>query len=153
MKLYEIDEKIMACIDMETGEIIDSEALDRLTLEREAKIENVALWYKNLLADAEAYKAEKNSFKAKEDAAKKKAESLMNYLAYALNGEKFKTTRVDIGYRKSTVVECQDVTQVDDDYLRYKEPELDKSKVKKAIKEGIEVKGCALVENQNMQIK
>ena len=43
MKLYEIDEAIMACIDAETGEIIDADKLDKLTMERDAKIENVDL--------------------------------------------------------------------------------------------------------------
>ena len=60
--LYEINQAITECIDNETGEIIDVEKLEELQLEREAKIENVALWYKNLLSDAEAYKAEKNAF-------------------------------------------------------------------------------------------
>ena len=43
MKLYEIDEAIMACIDAETGEIIDADKLDKLTMERDAKIENVKI--------------------------------------------------------------------------------------------------------------
>ena len=48
MKLYEIDEAILNCIDLETGEIIDTEQLDKLTMEREAKLENVACWIKEL---------------------------------------------------------------------------------------------------------
>ena len=42
MKLYEIDEAILNCIDTETGEIIDADQLDKLTMERDTKIENVA---------------------------------------------------------------------------------------------------------------
>ena len=42
---------------------------------------------------------------------------------------------------------------VDDDYLRFKEPELDKTKIKKALKDGVKVGGCMLVERQNMNIK
>lgn len=34
MKLYEIEQAIMDCIDMETGEIIDAEKLDQLQMER-----------------------------------------------------------------------------------------------------------------------
>ena len=44
MKLYEIDQAILNCIDLETGEIIDTEQLDKLTMEREAKLENIACW-------------------------------------------------------------------------------------------------------------
>lgn len=52
MKLYEINEAILGCIDQETGEVIDPEKLDALTMERETKLENVALWIKDLKAEA-----------------------------------------------------------------------------------------------------
>ena len=59
MTLYEIDKAIMECVDLETGEIIDTEQLDKLTMEREAKLENVACWIKELKVEAEALKAGK----------------------------------------------------------------------------------------------
>lgn len=151
--LYEINEQILECVDMETGEIVDEQMLDMLELARSEKIENIALWIKNLAADAKAYGDEKKNFAAKETAAKNKAESLKSYLQSALAGEKFKTQRVTISYRKSVSVECKDVNSVDDDYLRFADPELNKAKIKDAIKQGIEVKDCSLVEGQNMQIK
>lgn len=46
MNLYEIDTEILGCVDMETGEIIDDGRLDRLQMEKEKKIENIACWYK-----------------------------------------------------------------------------------------------------------
>lgn len=76
MKLYEIDEAILSCIDEETGEVIDEERLTELALEREKKIENVALWYKNLMAEKEAYKKEKEYFTQKEKQAEKKRKAL-----------------------------------------------------------------------------
>ena len=54
MKLYEINEQIMACIDSETGEVIDPEKLNDLQIAKDEKIENLALWYKDLLAEANA---------------------------------------------------------------------------------------------------
>ena len=47
MTLYEIDNAILDCIDLETGEIIDVDKLNELQLEKETKIENVALWIKD----------------------------------------------------------------------------------------------------------
>lgn len=38
MNLYEIDKAILACIDPETGELIDEEALAALQMEREKKL-------------------------------------------------------------------------------------------------------------------
>ena len=50
MNIYDIDKAIEACVDTETGEIIDGEKLDALQMERAAKIEGVACWVKNLPA-------------------------------------------------------------------------------------------------------
>ena len=61
MKLYEINEQIMACIDNETGEIIDTDKLNELQIAKDEKIENLALWYKDLLAEANALKEEKKA--------------------------------------------------------------------------------------------
>lgn len=65
MKLYEINEQIMACIDNETGEIIDTDKLNELQIAKDEKIENLALWYKDLLAEANALKEEKETFAAR----------------------------------------------------------------------------------------
>ena len=152
-KLYEIDEAILACIDQETGEILDEEALQELQLEREAKVEAVALWYKNTLSDAEQYKQEKNAFAEKERKARDLAERLKNWLDYALSGQKFKTTRVAISYRKSEQLIVDDVYKIDDEFLRYKEPEPDKTKLKEAIKNGATFEGVRLEEKQNISIR
>ena len=153
MKLYEIDEAIMSCIDEETGEIIDSEKLDKLTMERDKKIENVACWIKDLKAEAEALKAEKQAFAERQKVAENKMESLKKWLAYALNGEKFKTVRASVSFRTTDKVEIADIYKLDENYLRYKEPEADNDAIKKAIKAGQEVAGVTLVKNTSMIIK
>lgn len=155
MKLYEIVAELRDFqfeIDEETGEILNADELDKLELARDEKIENICLMIKNLKADATAYKAEKDSFAEKEKRAKNEADRLADYLQRMLDGETFKSTRASVTYRKSEAVEC-DMELVPDDYLRYKDPEPDKAKIKKAIKSGIEVDGCCLVENISMQIK
>lgn len=153
--LYELNSLIANFefeVDEETGEILNADKLDEIQLERETKLENIALWIKNLDSDAEAYKREKDSFAQKEKAAKNKVESLKGYLNFALAGEKFKTDRVSISYRKSESVE---VAHGFDDarFLIPQEPKIDKMAIKKAIKEGEEVKGAILLEKQNIQIK
>lgn len=160
-KLYEIDAAIMECIDQETGEVLDFERLEALQLEREKKIESVALWYKNLCSDAEAYKTEKQVFAEREAAAKKTAESLKRWLEFALGGQKMSTSKVSIGFRKSTAVEIEDETAFIeyaqragmDDLLTYKTPTVSKSAVRAAIEDGREIMGAAVVEKYNIQIK
>lgn len=70
-----------------------------------------------------------------------------------LGGQKFKTPRVSISYRKSDAVEVTDITKIKAEYLKPVEPEVDKTKIKKAIKDGEELEGVVLVQNQNMQIR
>lgn len=159
--LYEIDQSILDCIDFETGEIIDPEKLNALQMERGEKIEKVALWYKNLLSDAAAIKAERDNLSKRETAMKNKAESLEKWLTYALNGEKMSTPRVAISFRKSESVEIQDEEEVisfaqannRDDLLSFKAPTVNKTAIKAAIKDGFYVSGASLVEKQNIQIK
>ena len=151
--LYEIDAQIMECVDFETGEIIDVERLEALQMEFDSKVEGIALWIKNLVAEAKMVKEEKDSLAARQKACENKAESLKKYLGQALGGEKFKTSKVSISYRKSESVEVEDISLLDDDYLKYKEPEADKTKIKAALKNGLELKGVTLVEKNNIQVK
>ena len=153
MKLYEIDEAITKCVDAETGEIIDAEQLDKLYMEKEEKLENIALWIKDLKAEAEALKAEKMAFAERQKVAENKMESLKKYLAYALDGKAFKTTRASVSFRKSQAVEITDIYKLDENYLRYKEPEADKTAIKEALKAGKTVAGATLVENTSVIIK
>lgn len=151
--LYEIDQRILALVDEETGEITDFEQLDKLQLERDAKIENIALWIKNLKSDEESYKAEKQAFEDRQRQAKQKRESLEHYLSEALNGEKFKTAKVECSFRRSQRVEVEDISSLPDEFLKYKDPEADKTAIKEAIKEGREVAGARVVIALNLQIR
>ena len=152
--LYQIDNAIMECVDLETGEIIDEEKLAALQIERNEKIEGVALWYKNLLSDAEQYEKEKKHFEQLQKQAERKAENLKMYLRTALAGEKFKTTKVNISYRTSKKVIVNDVSQLDEMYLKPpKEREADKTALKNALVAGECIPGVYLEENKNISIK
>ena len=151
--LYEINAAMLECVDLETGEIIDVEKLQELQMEREQKIENVALWIKNLLSDAAQYKAEKDAFAEKERAAKARAEKLKEYLHDALAGEKFKTTRVNVTFRNSSRVIVDDVLNLHPRFVRFADPEPNKTEIMAAIKAGEEVAGAHIESSQSIIIK
>ena len=158
MTIYEINEEILNCIDLETGEIIDIDKLNELELERDAKIENVACWIKELKAEAEAIKAEKLALAERQRVAENKAESLKKWLAYALQGEKFKTAKCSVSFRKTESVEVTDeglsnLMKEHDELLTYKAPEPNKTAIKQAIKDGLNVDGVQLVQNTSTIIK
>ena len=151
--LYEIDHDIIECFDSETGDVLDFERLNNLQIEREKKIENAALLYKNLVSDAEAYKAEKQAVADREQSARRKAESLKQYLDYALSGENFKTSRVALSFRASERVVVDDAAKIDAACLTFAEPTVDKVALKKAIKDGMEIEGAHIETQKNLQIK
>lgn len=156
--LYEIEQEILSCVDEETGEVIDFEKLEELALERDKKIENIALWIKNLEADSKAYKEEKDSFEKKKKAAESRANSLKSYLTSYLAGTTYKSNKVSISFRASKETEVYDLDALMryddcDSFLKYNDPEPDKTAIKKAISEGVELPGCRIVENSNIQIK
>ena len=158
MTIYEIDQAIMECVDLETGEIIDTDKLNELELERESKIEGVACWIKDLKAEAEALKNEKQALAERQKVAENKAESLKKWLAYALQGEKFKTTKCAISFRKTEAVEVTDeglnnLMKEHDELLTYKAPEPNKTAIKQALKDGLSVEGVQLIQNTSTIIK
>ena len=158
MTIYEIDQAITECVDLETGEIIDTEQLDKLQMKRKTKIEGVACWIKDLKAEAEALKNEKQALAERQKVAENKAESLKKWLAYALQGEKFKTTKCAISFRKSEAVEVTDeglnnLMKEHDELLTYKAPEPNKTAIKQALKDGLSVEGVQLIQNTSTIIK
>jgi len=153
MKLYEIDSEIMSLIDDETGEILDTDRFDELSGERDAKVENICLWIKNLKAEAEALKAEKDAFAHRQKVVENKMNSLKAFISQYLEGTSFKTTKVNVSFRKSESLEISDVYKIPEDFLKYKEPDVDKTALKNAIKAGASIEGAELVEKLNIQIK
>lgn len=153
MNLYEIDERILDCVDVETGEIFDIDKFEELSIEREVKIENICLWIKNLTAEAEAIKAEKLNLEVRQKAKTNKIDSLKKYISTYLEGSKFETARVKVSFRKSESLEYEDVYKIPEEYLKYKEPEVNKTELKNALKKGLKVEGVSIVEKQNIQIK
>ena len=161
--LYEIDQNILDCVDMETGEILDVEALNALQMEREAKLEGVALLVKDLKAEADAVKAEADKLTARKKALENKIDGLKNWLLFALGGEKLKTprcnvyqthnTKVNVIDEQSTVNWIQTHCKEPEAFLRFTLPEIRKDAVKAELKAGKEIPGVTLEETESVVIK
>lgn len=155
--IYEINEEIQNCLNAETGEF-DEEKFNGLLELRETKIEQLLCFYKNVVALAKSIKEEEEHLKARRQAEENKAESLKNYIQYALAGEKFKTAKVAVSYRNTKSVEVSEnflewAQQHDrDDLLTFKEPTVSKTAVKAAIEAGENIP-AQIVENTSMSIK
>ena len=157
MSIYEIEQEIMALVDPETGEITDYESLGKLNMAREDKIENIALWIKNLNAEAKAIREEEKSLAERRKSAENKSASLEKYLDQTLSGEKFSTAKVLISYRKSTAVEIADeeafVKSANVAYIVPQAPKIDRKAISDALKAGTIIEGATLAWRNNIQIK
>lgn len=179
--LYQINEqvdsimaKIQSAFDESTGEIIDEELytesqkqLDNLEIAQNDKIENIACYIKNLHSDVFALENEIKTLsqrkKVKENQLKRIKEYLANFLK--LKGiKKIDTPKAVISFRKSEQLEITDEEEAIEwcrhrGFLKEK-PEIDKTEVKKYIKNLIEIgdedlcpSEIRIVEKQNLQIK
>lgn len=158
MTIYEINTRLARFLeenfDPETGEILNLDKLSELEMLKEEKIENIALYYKNTVAMAKAIKEERQALADRQAKLEKKAESLQRLLEWATEGEKFETGKVSVSYRKSEKVVIDDLEKLPEEYVRTKVTrEADKTNIKKALKEGIEIEGCRLEEGRNIQVK
>lgn len=160
MTLYEIDaqlEEMLEQVDPETGELLcDMEQLEALSLERDQKLENLALYVKNRDAEAKAIREEEKALADRRRSLERKAERAKDFLARMLAGEKFTTPKVDVSWRKSEAVEIGMSffsADANERFLRYKEPDPDKAAIKAALKAGEKITGAELVTNLNMTIK
>ena len=161
--LYEIDQEILECVDMESGEILDSNRLTALQMERDRKLEGVALWVKDLNYEAQMVKEEADKLTARKKALDNKIASLKAWLLWALDGEKLKTprcnvyqthnTKVNVIDEQSTVNWIQTHCKEPEEFLRFTLPEIRKDAVKAELKAGKEIPGVTLEETESVVIK
>lgn len=151
--LFEINQEILDCIDMETGEIIAPEKLEALQMDKHEKLRNIAFVALNAAADAKAYEEQEKKFAARKKAAKSTVEWAKETLARELAGNKMKEPEFTISYRKSEVVEIANLNSVPDEFFVPQPAKVDKAGLKKAIKGGAVIDGVTIAEKQNIQIR
>ena len=142
MTLWQIDEQIAKAIELgfdpETGEILDESALEQLQMDRDEKIENICLYIKDLVAESKALADEAKALTERKERSAKKAESLKNYLQAMLDGQKWKSSKAIVSYRKTQSVVVDDMDALKPEFLRIKK-EPDKTAIKEVLKAGAEV--------------
>jgi uncharacterized protein YktA (UPF0223 family) len=170
MNIWEIDQRmseIMALeadeelVDLETGEVISvADALEKLEMARETKIENAALMAKNLNAQAAAIKAEEEKLAKRRKAIEEKAEGVKRYLIAALTredgtSEKFTTARaaVTIKLNPAKVVISDEKLLPEVFFREIIDRKPDRAQIKEVLSRGIEVPGAALERGRSVMIK
>lgn len=172
MNLYQINSEIENLLDrISDSEWISSpeenpnpdsliNSLNDLKIQRQTKIQNLALFYKNLNAFQNAIADEIKNLQQKKKVIENKIEFIKNYLKNNLfEGEKINGENYSISWRKSESIEIDPF--IDEKKFAEQYPELvsvkieiQKSKVKELIKStGLIPEGIDYVEKQNLIIK
>lgn len=162
-KLYEINGDLenlieQARIEAEENDGIVSDdlfkAIEELGIERDEKIEGVALHIKEVNAYLVSIKNEEDRLRKIKLAASKEIDGLKLFLSNALSGEKFTTEKCNISFRKSVATIIEDENIIPKEYIKEKvTTSPDKTAIKNAINAGKEIPGAYLQENKNITIK
>ena len=140
------------------------DTLDGMEIAIQEKAENVALYIKNLDYEIKAIKSEKSRLDARLKSKEKSCKNMLEYLKNCLEAAKLKkieTPRAAISIRNNPEsVEISDEKSFigwaqdnNDDLLRYKDPEVNKTAVKQLLKAGEEVPYAKLIRTQSLNIK
>jgi len=164
MKLFEINDSIdelletsYAYAEQNEGELPDSfeDDLEKLSMQKSEKIENIALYIKNIDSEIGAVDEQAKLFSGRLAKLKTKKQRTLAYLKFALAGDKFATAKVQVGYRKSESVEISvDSTDLPEEYIKTKVTVTpDKTALKKALKSGDKINGVSISVKQNISVK
>lgn len=166
MSLYVIDLQIKETIDSlmdsvdENGEISDAELLGKLNElkeARETKLENIALYAKNLAVEASAIKNEENTLAERRKRLERKQERLEAILISAMKADgnnKIFSPRFEAVIRDSKKTNIINESLIPKEYMNVKTTTTpDKTAIKKAIEAGKKVAGAELVANSTITIK
>ena len=161
MKLYEImaDYERLADMDMETEGDVSAflELLRGVEGTFDQKAENYCKLIRNLEADAEGYKVEKDRLAKKQKQVENRIGEIKKYLQFEASkiieaGASRKVGTFTLSIRNNPeALEVFDVSQLDEQYLKV-EIAADTAKIKEALKNGAEIEGCRLTRGTSLRI-
>ena len=164
MKLYEITEQYMQLLEFAEDPDVDPDVLadtmESIEGEFEDKADGYAKVIAQLEADAEAVKKEIDRLqgrkKAVEGNVKRIKENLQNAMILC-DKKKFKTELFSFNIQKnapSVVIDETDIFKIPQEYIVFKDPEVNKTAIRDALKAGVDLEGIAhLQQGESLRIR
>lgn len=156
MTLYEVTQDYLQIMSMMEDPELDPQTLadtmEAVEGELEIKAENYAKVMKNLEADVAGIKGEIDRLSDRKKTIEKNIKQMKEALQQAMEvtgKTKFKTELFSFTVRNNApavVVDEQYIENIPEEYLRIREPEVDKTKLKEALKAGVDLEGIAHLE-------
>jgi seryl-tRNA synthetase len=157
MRLYELTQTYQEISDLDLDQDSLEAVLESLTDTVQEKADNIGKLITQLEAESVAYKHEMDRLANKKKQNDTKIEGIKTYLDFnlkAMNIQKLETPLFKFSYRKSESVVIDDLEAIADEYKRVKTVvDADKTSIKSALKNGLQVTGAHIEEKQNLQIK
>ena len=157
MNLYELSIAFQEVQNMDLDPEVMKDTLDSIEDAIENKAENIAKLIRNHEADVSAYKEEEDRLKTKRQAMENKVKWLKTYLEdnMKLTGKtKFKSGMFNFSIQKNPVsVNITDERIIPEEFLIQQPPKVDKTSLKEALKNGIEVPGAELKQTEGLRIR
>ena len=167
MKLYELTDQynqLLEMADCDIPEDVLRDTLESIYQEFDEKADSIACLIKDLDAEANAIRLEEVQLASRRKSRQKTADKLRKYLSdemLRLGKSGFESARNKVSFRKSKSVsflwdekDIVDWAMVHrDDFLIYAPPTISKAKLFEILKNGGEIPGVEICENQNIQIK
>ena len=167
-ELYELNQQYKEFIDaVERGDIPDeaiADTLEAMNNDFDDAADNIACMIKSARREAEAMRDEERALAERRRAVERRAERLTEYLTEQMRQrdcKAVKTARNALSLRKSTAVEVESAGALVEwaklhnrfELLTYKQPEPNKTELKKALEAGDSIAGAHIVERMNLQLK
>lgn len=142
-------------VDMETGEVFSlTERLDALAIEKEEKIESVAIYLDDLNVKTAQLDEKIKYLQKLKKSVTSQVERLHGYLLYATNNKGLVTKNISVKVNKSERVIIDNEELVPEEFIKTKiETSPDKTAIKKAIKDGADFEFAHLQTCYNVDIK
>lgn len=144
MNIFNEEDLMSMCIDVDTGEFNEA-MFEGLRIERDRKIENIALWVIEDEAMAKSIKEQENKLKERRETLEQRVEKRKEFLRYITEGKKLKTDRVTVSYRTSKAVKITNEEIIPIKYKTVKTAvSVSKDDIKKDLQAGKTVEGAEL---------
>lgn len=161
--IYELTQDYLIISEMMENPELDPEFLadtmEAVDGELEVKAENYAKVMKNLDGDIEALDNEIRRLTSRKKALENNIKNMKMALQsmMTITGKtKFKTDLFSFGIQKNapSVVIDTDINNLPTEFLKFREPEVDKTKLKEALKNGEDLSGyCHLEQSESLRIR
>ena len=154
--IYDIEQSFLAFWMLLEDDTIEDEVLedafDNLQEDLKCKLENCCKYIKNEESSIKGLKEEEARLKAKRQAAENRVtrlKSLMKLVMDTAGEKKLPCGTFTVSIQKnpeSVVMDEQYIENIPEAYLKIKEPEIDKAKLKEDLKAGVVLEGIAHLE-------